>query len=178
MGGFELILVVIGVAWTIASGVMQKKAKAAKAARIKALAEESASPTDPTIPTEPMSERAAPKPLKRRLSELQQQIIEAMDPDAAGGNSGSQGPVAQTAIGQAVKVPQPRRPLPAAQPQQQSPVSSQLQEPATIDGEMPVDRSGASLRAEELSQLLADPTRIREAIVLSEILGPPVALRG
>ena len=66
MGGFEIILVMIGVAWTIASSVMQKKAKAAKAARLKSIANEPSPSTSkvtaaaeiPDIAVEPLPRRA------------------------------------------------------------------------------------------------------------------------
>jgi hypothetical protein len=176
MGGFEIILVIIGVAWTIASGVMQKKAKAAKAARLKALANETSSPASPSIPIEPIPERATSSPLQERLAQLRDQITEAMVPEQPARSSRSQ-PGAATArtTGPAVKVPRPpAAPIQTREGQSILPNYSVAEEAPAVDPQP----SSTPITAAELRGLMHDPRRIREAIVLNELLGPPLALRG
>ena len=178
MGGFEIILVIIGVAWTIASSVMQKKAKAAKAARLKSIANES-SPSEimasatPDIAVEPISPRAKPTGLQDRLIKLREQIMESMDPDAAAASARAN--ATRGAAGSSIKVPEPPVKGSEDQPDHLSSIGLAMDK-AEADKEP--ERSADTLNAQELSRLLGDPSRIREAIVLNEILGPPLALRG
>jgi len=180
MGGFEIILVMIGVAWTIASSVMQKKAKAAKAARLKSIANESSPSTSkvtaaaeiPDIAVEPIPRRAKSSGLQDRLAKLREQIIESMDPDAAAATARAS--VTPAAAGSSIKVP---RPPVTPSPDREDRISSMEQNMAQPEKVVEPERSADTLNAQELSRLLGDPSRIREAIVLSEILGPPLSLR-
>ena len=99
-GNFEIIIVIIGLAWAIASSVMQKKAKAAKAARLKAIAQEDIASS---------ATSAAPEPSEtmfdRMMSQLREQIDVVSEP-VAPQRSGSGGGSAAN-IGAAVKVKPP-----------------------------------------------------------------------
>ena len=175
MGGFEIILVIIGLAWTIASGVMQKKAKAAKAERLKALANEPISPDPSPIPVEPTPQRATPSPLQERLAQLRDQIAEAVNVEVDAERPRPQPSAAASREGSSVRVP--RKPSGPPQPPEDQ-GAHLLRSAAETPSELDLEPQSVPITAAELRSLLDDPGRIREAIVLNELLGPPLALRG
>ena len=174
MGGFEIILVIIGLAWTIASGVMQKKAKAAKAERLKALANEPTASDPSPMPVEPTPQRRASSPLQERLAQLRDQIAEVVNVEVEAEPPRPQPAVAASREGSTVRVPQ----QPSGPPQPPEDRGAQLiRSSAESPSEFDLEPQGVPFTAAELRSLLDDPGRIRQAIVLNELLGPPLALR-
>ena len=159
MGGkFEIIIVVIGLAWAIASSVMQKKAKAAKAARLKAIALEGgiqpAAPAAPT-PTESIFDRL--------INNLREQPKIARSTRATGGTVKVRPTAPQMEMGL-----------------DDEPAAVHMIDQVGLDQKNErADKAASSAfsYADVIEATLKDPRRIREAILLQEILGPPVALR-
>ncbi|MDG2292596.1 MAG: hypothetical protein P8L37_08040 [Phycisphaerales bacterium] len=175
MGGkFEIIIVVIGLAWAIASSVMQKKAKAAKAARLKAIAQEDIAAT-----AAPASSKPSETMFDRMMSQLREQIdVVAKPATPQRSNSGRTG---AAKIGATVNVRPPvSNTPPAGQMDAEGVQSDRLEQMAAAqllarqDGEQ---SEQGLITADGLRTILSDPSRIREAILLKEILDPPLALR-
>jgi hypothetical protein len=175
MGGkFEIIIVVIGLAWAIASSVMQKKkAKAAKAARLKAIALDGG--------VQPMAQ-AAPTPSDSIFDRLINNLREQAGAGASTDTRRSVRTVGSTKIaGGTVKVRPsvPQMDLDAPQIDDE-PVGSSLIDTVGLVQRKHRESQAAGTSnwyADEIEATLKDPRRIREAILLQEILGPPIALR-
>ncbi len=191
MGGFEIILIAIGIGWTIISGIVKnveeakkKKARAAELAQTSEPAIEDA-PSAREVGTEisirPATAPAAEPGVRSRLDaglqklrdERIKQIRRRMGLEAAAAAPTAQQPPATTP-----PVVPPVPPVPKVKPRRTATV------PADTPAESPVNPRAGN-RPQEASQgsrqriiaLAASPHGLRDAVVLSELLSPPVALR-
>lgn len=181
MGRFEIILVLIGIVWTVVSAVAQKKAKAAKRASLEAddpasmiLGEEDEEFIEEALGMEvdfTASARKTPfKDLReRRLAQLRSRSSLT---SPAGVSSGTP-----------IRVP-PRSPV-AVAPM----VNAEPAEKLSSDQLPPIDEHGheqpsrrlpskKNAMVMNLREVLGDRQRVREAILLNEILDKPLSIRG
>jgi hypothetical protein len=182
MGRFEIILVLIGIVWTVVSAVAQKKAKAAKLASMQAedpdympiLRDEY---VDPDQPADVVLDVAIPDAQPGPFQKLREMRLAQLRSKSSLAQFGG------VASGTPIRVP-PQ--IPAA------PSPEEMLEPRQAEdtGLMPPidehDHEEASSRkapregsavAQRLRYVLGDRLRVREAILLNELLSKPLSIR-
>jgi len=184
MGRFEIILVLIGIVWTVVSAVAQKKAKAAKMASLQAddpvsmlLGEEEEEEEQFVEEAQVVEVDLSAPARKSAFKELRERRLAQLRSRSRLASPGG------AAAGAPIRVPPPP---PAAA----TPVGKVLLTEKSSKGELPPidehDHEQPSRRPSskknpmslKFREALGDKQRVREAILLKEILGKPLSIRG
>ncbi|MBM43768.1 MAG: hypothetical protein CMJ36_01980 [Phycisphaerae bacterium] len=181
MGRFEIFLIIIGIGWTIISAIAQKKAKAAKMAALEA---DDLEPVlhldDEEQPEEAVSVRAdlADSSSRSSFEQLRQRRLAQLRSRAG------QVPGGVAASGGSIVVP-PRPSDPPPRPQRKQapaePASGEQVEAIevhSVEQKELHQAAGEDSMANRLRTALGNKGKIREAILLHEILSKPLAMRG
>ena len=185
MGGFEIILIAVGIGWTIISGIVKsvEDSKKKKALAAEAAGEPTAEPVDVSVSTASeevasvVSARVEPSPpkatleagLKKLRDERIKQIRRRM------------GLEAQAAAPSAPAARPSPRPVPPVPTGMTTPAEEA--KPAAVpdpprNATMATVPSGVAQGARErVLKLASTRNGLRDAVLLSELLSPPVALR-
>ena len=153
---------------------MQKKAKAAKAARLKAIAQEDIATTATQAASEPSETM-----FDRMMSQLRERIDVVSEPATSQRSNSGRAGAAKIGATVNVRPPVSNRP-PTGQMDTVDVQADRLEQMAAAqllarqDGKQ---SEQGLITADGLRTILSDPSRIREAILLKEILDPPLALR-
>ena len=181
MGRFEIILVLIGIVWTVVSAIAQKKAKAAKMAALKA------QDADTTLLVSDEDEEEEPAPAvqvelaehepRTRFEQLRERRLAQLR------NRGGRVRASVAATGASVSPP-PRKPTSPPRPpaSEEAVEEAHAQQPEAVMARAHgVDIAAQHGREEsiagKLREALASKGKIREAILLNEILSKPLAIR-
>ncbi|MEE2719794.1 MAG: hypothetical protein VX727_08415 [Planctomycetota bacterium] len=185
MGGFEIILIAVGIGWTIISGILKsiEDSKKKKALAAEAAGEPTAEPVDVSVSTASeevtsvVSPRVEPSPpkatleagLKKLRDERIRQIRRRMGLEAEA--AAQPAPSAR---------PKPR-PVPAVPRAMTVPAEEATPAPVTDaprNASKATRPSGVAQGARErVLNLASTRNGLRDAVLLSELLSPPVALR-
>ncbi len=182
MGGFEIILIAIGIGWTIISGIVknveESKKKKARAAEVSQTAETViedaplASRPDDEISLEPRSAPATDSGVRGKfdagLQKLREERIKQI--------RRRMGLEAATAAQPAKQPPKP--PVVKVPPKKVAPVAAAAPPAPSTPPRMVKQPLEATQGARErILAMAGSPHGLRDAVVLSELLAPPVALR-
>jgi len=181
MGRFEIILVLIGIVWTVVSAVAQKKAKAAKLAALQAEDPDSIlfqgdgeGDEEPLagVEVDVVNHDAQLSPFQKlREKRLAQLRSKSRLAQAGGVASGTpiRVPIQTRATLVSEETMDPRQ---ARAEEQLPPIDEHGHEKASSKG-----ASQGNAVAQRLRDILGDRLRVREAIILNELLSKPLSIR-